>query len=55
MLLGFVSLLLTVTEKGIANICIPKSFNQKFLPCNTIDFNSSYFLEEPKCDSQVIN
>ncbi|KGN49265.1 MLO-like protein 12 isoform X1 [Cucumis sativus] len=52
MLLGFVSLLLTVSEKGIANICIPKSLNHKFLPCHTINFNSTYFLEEPKCDSQ---
>ncbi|XP_038883810.1 MLO-like protein 6 isoform X2 [Benincasa hispida] len=53
MLLGFVSLLLTVSEKGIANICIPKSLNKKFLPCrHSMNFNSSYFMEEPKCDSQ---
>ncbi|XP_023543418.1 MLO-like protein 12 [Cucurbita pepo subsp. pepo] len=52
MLLGFVSLLLTVSEKAIANICIPKSSNKIFLPCPTTN-SATYFVEEPKCDSQA--
>ncbi|KAB2007461.1 hypothetical protein ES319_D10G031800v1 [Gossypium barbadense] len=49
MLLGFISLLLTVTEKRIANICIPKNVGETFLPCND-PLNDSE--EEAKCQEQ---
>ncbi|XP_031248473.1 MLO-like protein 12 [Pistacia vera] len=51
MLLGFMSLLLTVSEKLIANICIPTSVAETFLPCGRTD--SDYFSEEElKCQEQ---
>ncbi|CAL9098836.1 MLO-like protein 1 isoform X1 [Musa acuminata AAA Group] len=34
MLLGFISLLLTVFQEGIQNICIPKRWTLYMLPCN---------------------
>ncbi|XP_051118253.1 MLO-like protein 1 [Andrographis paniculata] len=34
MLLGFISLLLTVLQNAIAKICIPKHFYDHWLPCN---------------------
>lgn len=34
MLLGFISLLLSVSQSKIAKICIPKDLSEKFLPCN---------------------
>ncbi|GKV29646.1 hypothetical protein SLEP1_g38550 [Rubroshorea leprosula] len=49
MLLGFLSLLLTVGEKPIANICIPKGVGETFLPCNV---SSVYREEEDKCKHQ---
>ncbi|XVE88118.1 hypothetical protein DITRI_Ditri19aG0042400 [Diplodiscus trichospermus] len=49
MLLGFVSLLFSVTEKAIANICIPKSVGETFLPCGDPSDNSE---EEAKCVAQ---
>ncbi|KAK3020272.1 hypothetical protein RJ639_047712 [Escallonia herrerae] len=49
MLLGFISLLLTVCEKPIANICIPKSTAVDFLPCKSMTRGSE---EEPKCEEQ---
>ncbi|XP_057949009.1 MLO-like protein 12 [Malania oleifera] len=50
MLMGFISLLLTVSEKPIANICIPKSVGETFLPCSTM--GSTDFEEESKCEQQ---
>ncbi|PON46677.1 Mlo-related protein [Parasponia andersonii] len=47
MLLGFMSLLLTVSEKPIAKICIPKSVGQSFLPCSTTSTDVED--EEAKC------
>ncbi|KAK2991850.1 hypothetical protein RJ640_030025 [Escallonia rubra] len=49
MLLGFISLLLNVCEKPIANICIPKSTAVDFLPCKSMTKGSE---EEPKCEEQ---
>ncbi|XP_048132578.1 MLO-like protein 12 [Rhodamnia argentea] len=50
MLLGFISLLLTMTERPIANICIPKSVAETFLPCSS--WESSEEEEETKCLEQ---
>ncbi|OMO76330.1 Mlo-related protein [Corchorus capsularis] len=50
MLLGFISLLLTVSEKWIANICIPKSVGESFLPCSDPSNDSE---EEAKCQDQM--
>ncbi|XP_052200728.1 MLO-like protein 12 [Diospyros lotus] len=49
LLLGFISLLLTVTEKLIANICIPKNVAETFLPCQSMTSDSE---EESKCQEQ---
>ncbi|CAK7350512.1 unnamed protein product [Dovyalis caffra] len=51
MLLGFISLLLTVLDKPVANICIPKSVGETFLPCGTVDSSDSSE-EEAKCAVQ---
>ncbi|KAL9383831.1 hypothetical protein Peur_024154 [Populus x canadensis] len=51
MLLGFISLLLTVLEKPVANICIPKSASETFLPCGSVD-SSDWSEEEAKCAEQ---
>ncbi|WRX27073.1 Mlo-related protein - like 10 [Theobroma cacao] len=50
MLLGFISLLLTVAEKQIANICIPKNVGESFLPCGDYSNDSE---EEAKCEEQM--
>ncbi|KAM6551164.1 hypothetical protein CsatB_000972 [Cannabis sativa] len=50
MLLGFVSLFLTISEKTIANICIPESVGHTFLPCGTQ--MSTDVEEEAKCAQQ---
>ncbi|XP_029129845.1 MLO-like protein 6 [Cajanus cajan] len=50
MLLGFMSLLLTVSEKRIANICITKSVGETLLPCATMTFDVTK--EETKCAEQ---
>ncbi|XP_062095791.1 MLO-like protein 6 [Humulus lupulus] len=50
MLLGFVSLFLTITEKTIANICIPQSVGNTFLPCISIGVEEEE--EEAKCAQQ---
>ncbi|KAK7352002.1 hypothetical protein VNO80_17416 [Phaseolus coccineus] len=34
MLLGFISLLLTVTQNGITKICVPPGFTRHMLPCS---------------------
>ena len=52
MLLGFVSLLMTVLEKPVAKICIPKSAGETFLPCGSVD-SSDWDEEETKCSEQV--
>ncbi|XP_024031053.1 MLO-like protein 6 [Morus notabilis] len=49
-LLGFISLLLTVSEKSIANICIPKSVGETFLPCGSLTSDEEE--EETKCAKQ---
>ncbi|KAK8524504.1 hypothetical protein V6N12_029369 [Hibiscus sabdariffa] len=49
MLLGFVSLLLTVSEKSIANICIPKNLGETFRPCSDPSNDGE---EEAKCLEQ---
>ncbi|KAI8016054.1 MLO-like protein 12 [Camellia lanceoleosa] len=36
MMLGFISLLLTISERQIAKICVPKSVGETFLPCRSI-------------------
>ncbi|KAB5534049.1 hypothetical protein DKX38_017135 [Salix brachista] len=51
MLLGFISLLLTVLEKPVANICIPKSAGETFLPCGSVD-SGDWNEEEAKCAEQ---
>ncbi|KAJ6767037.1 MLO-LIKE PROTEIN [Salix purpurea] len=51
MLLGFVSLLMTVLEKPVAKICIPKSAGETFLPCGSVD-SSDWDEEETKCSEQ---
>ncbi|KAJ4839702.1 hypothetical protein Tsubulata_012682 [Turnera subulata] len=48
MLLGFISLLLTICEKRIASICIPKSVGETFLPCGSPSY-SDETEEEAKC------
>ncbi|KAG4977823.1 hypothetical protein JHK86_037297 [Glycine max] len=50
MLLGFTSLLLTVSEKSIANICIPKGVGETLIPCASIAFDDAE--EETKCAEQ---
>lgn len=53
MLLGFMSLLLTVSERPIPNICIPTNVAETFLPCRST--GSDYFSEEElKCQRQVV-
>ncbi|XP_047317275.1 MLO-like protein 12 [Impatiens glandulifera] len=49
MLLGFLSLLLTVSQKRIANICITKKVAEFFLPCKTLENDEN---EESKCLEQ---
>ena len=41
MLLGFISLLLTVFQARIAKICIPENLANKWLPCKTDASSSS--------------
>ncbi|KAF3674889.1 putative auxin response factor 3-like isoform X1 [Capsicum annuum] len=50
MLLGFISLLLTVLQKPIAKICIPKGAAETFLPCQSLTTDDEE--EEPKCEQQ---
>ncbi|KAF5943826.1 hypothetical protein HYC85_017903 [Camellia sinensis] len=49
MLLGFISLFLTISQKPIAKICIPTSVGESFLPCKTM---TSDGVEESKCEEQ---
>ncbi|GMY37433.1 MLO-like protein 12 [Fagus crenata] len=49
MLLGFISLLLTVSERPIAKICIPKSVGETYLPCKSTSSDSE---EETECTEQ---
>ncbi|KAK4740625.1 hypothetical protein SAY87_024213 [Trapa incisa] len=51
MMLGFISLLLTVLEKPIANICIPKNVGETFLPCSSLASDEDTE-EETKCLNQ---
>ncbi|KAK6917618.1 Mlo-related protein [Dillenia turbinata] len=50
MLLGFISLLLTVCERPIEKICIPVTVAQTFLPCK--DKNITHEEEEESCVEQ---
>ncbi|GMN50719.1 hypothetical protein TIFTF001_019869 [Ficus carica] len=50
MLLGFISLFLTASEKSIAEICIPKSVGETFLPCGSLNLDEEG--EETKCAEQ---
>lgn len=52
MMMGFLSLLLTVCEKPIANICIPRSAGRTLLPCGDRN-NNHHSGEEAKCKLQV--
>ncbi|XAR66515.1 hypothetical protein NMG60_11012784 [Bertholletia excelsa] len=49
LLLGFISLLLTVGEATIANICIPRSVGETFTPCKSFSTDKE---EESKCQEQ---
>ncbi|XP_057487854.1 MLO-like protein 12 isoform X2 [Actinidia eriantha] len=49
LLLGFISLLLTISEKRIATICIPKNVGETFLPCQSMTSDAD---EESKCEEQ---
>ncbi|KAK4439991.1 MLO-like protein 12 [Sesamum alatum] len=49
MLLGFISLLLTVLEKSIASICIPEGAAESFLPCKSLTSDEE---DESKCQEQ---
>ncbi|KAJ4981756.1 hypothetical protein NE237_032593 [Protea cynaroides] len=51
MLLGFISLFLTISQKTIANICIPKSVGETFLPCQNATIPSDV-VEESKCQEK---
>ncbi|XP_010260352.1 PREDICTED: MLO-like protein 12 isoform X2 [Nelumbo nucifera] len=48
MLLGFISLLLTICEEHISKICIPKNVGESFLPCKNL-IHSNDIGEEPRC------
>ncbi|XP_059438469.1 MLO-like protein 12 [Corylus avellana] len=51
MLLGFISLLLNVSERRIAKTCIPKNVGETFLPCS--DYTTAADVEEEtKCAEQ---
>lgn len=52
MILGFVSLLLSVSESPVTKICISKSLNERLLPCKTMN-NSESIVEESKCGAEV--
>lgn len=52
MLLGFISLLLTVLEKPISNICISEGVAESFLPCQSLTADEE---EESKCEEKVNN
>lgn len=41
MLLGFISLLLTVGTTYIAKICVPEALGNKWLPCDKVESTSS--------------
>lgn len=49
MLLGFISLLLTVTQDPISNICVPKSIGNSWHPCD----DSKYANYADLCASKV--
>ncbi|KAL3519834.1 hypothetical protein ACH5RR_017983 [Cinchona calisaya] len=49
MLLGFISLMLTVGERPISKVCIPKGVAETFLPCHSLTSEEG---EEPKCQEQ---
>ncbi|XP_042001480.1 MLO-like protein 6 [Salvia splendens] len=42
MLLGFISLLLTVTQESLSDICVPKSVASSWHPCNE-KYNKTYY------------
>lgn len=53
MLMGFISLFLTVTEEHIPHICIKKSMAFHYLPCKNNDSHDEIHTEESsKCEEQ---
>ncbi|KAL2633218.1 hypothetical protein R1flu_004697 [Riccia fluitans] len=50
MLLGFISLLLTVFQNRITKICVSDTFAAHMLPCNAEDFASSSKAKAPAAD-----
>lgn len=54
MLMGFISLFLTVTEEHIPHICIKKSMAFDFLPCKNNDSHVEIHTDESsKCEAQA--
>lgn len=54
MLLGFISLLLTVGQETIADICIPKKLAHSWHPCRNYKGEGSEEYDDP-CLKKVIN
>ncbi|PIN06043.1 hypothetical protein CDL12_21413 [Handroanthus impetiginosus] len=48
LLLGFISLLLTICERPISKICIPEAAAESFLPCKSLEIDKKKE-EESKC------
>uniref|UniRef100_A0A7N0UHF2 MLO-like protein n=1 Tax=Kalanchoe fedtschenkoi TaxID=63787 RepID=A0A7N0UHF2_KALFE len=53
-LLGFISLFLSVVEKPISRICIPESLGRSFLPCSNSAFPSEVE-EEARCSHKKVS
>ncbi|XP_043699324.1 MLO-like protein 12 isoform X1 [Telopea speciosissima] len=51
MLLGFISLLLTISQRPVSKICIPKSVGKTFLPCQNSTIPSDV-VEESICQKK---
>lgn len=52
MLLGFLSLLLTVLQDPVSNLCVPKSVGYSWHPCKAEEDAKSKY-EETSCDKKV--
>jgi mlo protein len=55
MLVGFISLLLTVLEDPITSICVPKSVSNSWHPCNRYDRRSYVDRCEPRDMAQFVS
>lgn len=53
MLLGFISLLLTVTQESISNICVPKKVGDSWHPCKKDIYSKNKYYDP--CLEKVIN